>query len=349
MYAARPRILSLTGKTSFDDQYFTQTLLPDYQRERSDETANWDVVYDDRGHFSEPHTERRIGLGTIAVRDYLGRCGAPEILGATIASARVSTFGPQGRYRSALFIEKEGFLAILEAARLAERFDVALMSTKGMSVTASRQLIDALAAMGVRVYVLHDFDISGFSIRKTFTESGRRHQFKNRLDYVDIGLRLADVERLSLQSEPVPLNRGGDSDKLAKRRESLINRLTINGASEDEIGFLLGDADIGQRVELNAMTSDEFVAFVEEKLAEHGAVKVVPDASILANAYRAFVRGKRAEVLLATELERLQGEAVNLSADLTERVRGWLEANPTRTWDNALAALAVNDLSLIEG
>jgi DNA topoisomerase VI subunit A len=182
--------------------------------------------------------------------------------------------------------EKEGFLAILEAARMAERFDVALMSTKGMSVTASRQLIDALAAMGVRVYVLHDFDISGFSIRKTFTESGRRHEFKNRLDYVDIGLRLADVERLSLQGEPVPLNRGGDSDKLVRRRESRINRLTINGAGEDEIGFLLGDADVGQRVELNAMTSDVFVASVEEKLAEHGAAKVVPDASILANAYR---------------------------------------------------------------
>jgi DNA topoisomerase VI subunit B len=350
MYAARPRILSLTGKTSFDDQYFTQTLLPDYQREHPVETANWDVVYDDRGHFSEPHTERRIGLGTLAVREYLKGCRAPEIVGATIAPACVSTFGPQGRYRSALFIEKEGFLAILAAARIAERFDAALMSTKGMSVTASRQLIDALAAMGVRVYVLHDFDISGFSIRKTFTESGRRHQFKNPLDYVDIGLRLADVERLSLQREPVPLNRGGDSDRLAKRRASLINRLTINGASEDEIDFLLGEGHIGQRVELNAMTSDEFVAFVEEKLAEHGAAKVVPDASILANAYRALVRSRRAEALLAAEPERLEGEAVNVPPDLIERVRGWVEANPTETWDEALAALADDDdLALIEG
>ena len=70
----------------------------------------------------------------------------------------------------------------------------------------------------------------------------------------------------------------------------------------------------------------------------------MPDTSILAN-----VRGKRTEALLTAELERLKDEAVNISADLSERVRRWLEANPTGTWDDALAALAVNDLSLIEG
>ena len=31
--------------------------------------ADWDVVYDDRGHFTEPHTKRVIGLGTLNVRD----------------------------------------------------------------------------------------------------------------------------------------------------------------------------------------------------------------------------------------------------------------------------------------
>jgi hypothetical protein len=66
------------------------------------------------------------------------------ILAATVASASVETFGPNGRYRSALFIEKEGFLPILERVNIAERLDVALMSTKDMSVVASRNLIDGL-------------------------------------------------------------------------------------------------------------------------------------------------------------------------------------------------------------
>ena len=46
-------------------------LLPEYQREHSEETSEWDVVYDDRGHLLEPHTKFRIGIGTLAVRKYL--------------------------------------------------------------------------------------------------------------------------------------------------------------------------------------------------------------------------------------------------------------------------------------
>ena len=38
--------------------------------EHPDQTAEWDVVYDARGHFAEPHTERLISLGTINVRGY---------------------------------------------------------------------------------------------------------------------------------------------------------------------------------------------------------------------------------------------------------------------------------------
>ena len=58
MYAARGAILALTGKEKLDDHYFTQTLLPDYIREHPDKCRNWDVVFDARGHFVEPHTNR---------------------------------------------------------------------------------------------------------------------------------------------------------------------------------------------------------------------------------------------------------------------------------------------------
>ena len=68
-YVARPLIEEQTGKP-LGYAYFSQTLLPNYVNEHG---TDWDVVYDDRGHFMEPHTNRVIGLGTLNVRAYLNR------------------------------------------------------------------------------------------------------------------------------------------------------------------------------------------------------------------------------------------------------------------------------------
>jgi hypothetical protein len=60
MYAARPYILERTRLTTFSDHYFTQTLLPAYLEEHSEETESWDVVFDARGSGTEPHTRYKI-------------------------------------------------------------------------------------------------------------------------------------------------------------------------------------------------------------------------------------------------------------------------------------------------
>ena len=105
MYAARPHIQKVTGKV-LRDGYFTQTLLPDYLNETG---VEWDVVYDSRGHFSEPHGGRVIGLGTLEVRDYLGELHDPKIIGADFSQAEVEVLGPSGSFGAILFVEKEGF------------------------------------------------------------------------------------------------------------------------------------------------------------------------------------------------------------------------------------------------
>ncbi len=75
MYAARPHIQRTADREiSKDfDQYFTQTLLPDYMIDHPNETADWNVVFDARGHFHEPHTKIEVPLGTLQVREYLDR------------------------------------------------------------------------------------------------------------------------------------------------------------------------------------------------------------------------------------------------------------------------------------
>lgn len=114
------------------------------------------------------------------------------------------TSGPQHRFKAILFIEKEGFLPLFKAVRLAERYDIAIMSTKGMSVTAARILVDQLCGQyGIPLLVLRDFDKAGFWIIGTLQRDNRRYEFKNDITVIDLGLRIGDVQEWSLQSEDV--------------------------------------------------------------------------------------------------------------------------------------------------
>jgi hypothetical protein len=321
MYAARNEIQERTGK-QLNDQYFTQTLLPDYMAEHE---VEWDVTFDDRGHLREPHTGHSIGLGTIPVREYLRQMGAPELLDPQLSPAGIATRGPHGCYGALLFLEKEGFDALLKQVQLAERYDIAIMSTKGMSVTAARQLVDRMCGSHqIPLLVLHDFDKSGFSILGTLKEATRRYTFANEINVIDLGLRLADIA--GLQAEDV-FDRGSEES----RRANLLQ----NGASEEEAEFLLRS-----RVELNAMTSRALVAFIERKLNEHRVHKLLPNASELARAYRLFAHGRQAEEIIARELTKLNDAAgIAVPNDLVARVVAYLDAHPTSRWDAAVAAI----------
>jgi hypothetical protein len=194
-YAIREAVEQMLGGKKLSSKYFTQTLLPDYIEAHPRETADWDVVADDRGHFAEPHTGKRIGVGTLAVRAYIEEIAAPEISAIDIAEVEVVTNGPAGRYGSVLYIEKEGFDPIIEAASIPEEFDIAPMSCKGMSVIAARTIVEELCAKhGLKLFILRDFDVTGFTIKKTLHTSGKRYTFKRKVEAVDLGLRLADIE-----------------------------------------------------------------------------------------------------------------------------------------------------------
>jgi hypothetical protein len=328
MYAARGEILQITGEEKLNDDYFTQRILPDYLDAYPEETASWDVVFDDRGALTEPHTRRVVPLGTVAVREYLGERPAPETPATIDPGSMFATTGPLNRYRNILFIEKEGFAALLDRAQIAERFDVGVMSTKGMSVTAARMLIDKLMQSGVeRVLVAHDFDVSGFSIFGTLGRSTRRYRFESAVPVVDIGLRLADIEEMGLEPEPY--------DPQGWERRAIT--LARHGATPAEIAYLRR-----QRVELNAMPAGVFVEYLERKLTEHGAEKVVPAAAVLAQHARSVVN----RTLLNRRLDAIRDEAeaeaerLALPADLRRRVEAALRRYPALSWDLAVAEIA---------
>jgi hypothetical protein len=308
MYAARPLILErCTDKEYLDDKYFTQTLLPDYLREHADETANWDVVFDARGHFHEPHTGHTVPLGTLDVRRYL----------------KDPSRGPANRYGAILFIEKEGFMPLFRSVRLAERYDLAIMSTKGLSVTAARHLVDRLcSAYRIPLLVLHDFDKAGFSIIGTLKRSTRRYEFRNKIRVIDVGLRIEDVQAYDLEAEPVVVRAGWQGN------------LKQNGATAAEIAFLCN----GQRVELNAFSSGDLVAWIETKLKQHGVEKVIPQDSVLEDAYRSAAEQRYVEKRLRAIRKKAKEFAAGLSvpAELAASVRKELKASPEMPWDLAI-------------
>jgi DNA topoisomerase VI subunit B len=328
MYQARPLIQEQTGK-QLDDAYFTQTLLPDYMTEH-DLHGVWNVVFDDRGHFLEPHTDREIGIGTLAVREYLDDCNKPNINDIGLRDPHVATFGPSGCFGALLYIEKEGFMPLFQHARLAERFDIAILSSKGMPSTSTRRLVEMTCSEHrIPLLVLHDFDKAGMSIAALFSRDNRRYQYERPFDVIDIGLRLADArqERL-LRSAEGAFDKGDDD----KRRDNL----RLNGAIEDEVEFLLS-----QRVELNALPSDRFIRFVERKLVAHGIGKVMPGKATLQNTYRAFVRGEQAKTVLQMALAKAKkGSAISAPADLADQVARYLKKHPHLRWDEAVAEIA---------
>ena len=196
MYAARGHIQQRTGK-KLDDRYFCQTILPDYVAANPELTASWDIVWDARGNLIEPHTNRQVPLGTLEVRDYLA--GGESRYLVRESHGGWATCGPDDRFGAVLFVEKEGFMPLFRAVKLAERYDLAIMSTKGLSTTAARQLVDHfVGTKKVPVFCIRDFDLDGFKIAGTLRAGTRRYSWRSR-GAIDLGLRGEDIEKWELE------------------------------------------------------------------------------------------------------------------------------------------------------
>ena len=323
-YVARPLIEQRTDKP-LSYAYFSQTLLPNYINEHS---VDWDVVYDDRGHFLEPHTKRVIGLGTLNVRGYLSRVENLELEEADFDPASVKTYGPDGSFGAVLYVEKEGFLPLFKRVKLAKRYDIAIMSSKGMSVTAARQLVDDLCT-DVPLLVLHDFDSAGIIIADTLQNDTRRYRFSGSPNVIDLGLHYGDIG--GLPSEP---NNSNISD----------DRLAQAGLGPSAINFLRS-----QRVELNAMTSRQLIDFVENKLEQHGVEKVIPDGETLARTYKLFAASHRLSEAFDEVKEELKEEndeaAITVPEDLEEKVTAKLQEKRDITWHGAVELIVDPDAS----
>src|SRR5215217_488302 len=284
-----------------DYTYFSQGLLTEYQEVRGLIAGLW---RDPRGHLHEPHTGKSIGLDTIEVANY-------EF--------------PEYTFDKILYVEKEGELPKLQAAKLGERYDMAICSGKGQPTEAVRTLFERAEGGDYQLFVFHDADLDGYDIARVMAEETRRMPGYS-VDVVDIGLTVEDAVEMGLASEPF-------------RRKKDITwelRMRLSGVAKEYLyqrnGY--GGGISGYRFELNAILPDiRRVEYIERKLEENGVRgKVIPPDEALAERREAMYREKVdgwvdeaiAEMLDLGELKNKMAEQFQERFGLDE-AREWIE------------------------
>jgi hypothetical protein len=337
-YACRDQFKNETAEELLYE-YFANTLLVWYMNRNPKKTARWRITADPRGNLIIPNAsyEIRVPVGTLAIDEHLAK--ERKIINPyadlkTGVDREWPAIGAGHRYQAVLFIEKEGFGPILEEARIAERFDIAIISCKGQSVVAARRFVDEVcwAGGGVPLFVVHDFDKAGFEISQRLTKVSEwarekglvKYDFKHDINVKDLGLRLEDVKHYELEQFAEECRFNG-----AFARDSIC--------TEEEREFLLS----GRRVELNALTSPQLIEWLERRLSEKLPNRLVPGVDVLARAYRralAAVRINRAiEEVAGQAIER--AESADIPADLEARLKETMSLDD-ETWDRALYQLA---------
>jgi len=333
MYAARPKLLRLTGKTSFVDSYFTQTLLPQFLQNNRALTDTWKVAYDKRGAVIQPHTGQSVGLGTIDIDRMTSQVKLAPM--SKLASFNYSNASPEMRFGGVLFVEKEGFNQAIIESGLLDRYDIALASTKGNSVVALRVLLDEMVTRNpdFKVFTMTDFDISGASIRTTLTKDNElRYVFDNDIQTIPICVSWEQAKHLHERglSEPVKL------DPKMDKRKKFNFLMGYNGVERAAAQFLLFDQ---RRVEINALTTGEILGLIEDAFSTH-ATKVFPDREHLEGAWKEQLLAAQLEVAEASLREELS--TVPMPADLGDDVEAILQADPSKSWDEAVREVAAN-------
>ena len=237
-----------------------------------------------------------------------------------------------------LYIEKEGFLEALKDARWPERHDCAVMTAKGFSSRAARDLIDLLGEHDepVQIFCIHDADASGTMIYQTLqgetlARPGRK------IEVINLGLEAWEGVEMGLPIEDV--------------KEKDYEQPVANYVLEREDGDEWVEWYKDKRIELNAMTTKQLINWLDQKMGEHGDEgKLVPPSDVIedhvATRLEAFIRSDIIERVLREERvdERVQEALKALQPvngdQVASDLREWLDENPTDHWSTYTSGLA---------
>ena len=339
-YAVRPLVVQLTDRP-LNDRYFTQNLLRELPFEQPELFSGMDILFDPRGHATSPYSGVTVPLGTSGVRSFIHGQRESSVIRAEIPSidvyAGIHVGNVADQHSCAMYVEKEGFKELFDRTGVLKRYGVFLLSGKGQPTDAVRDLAAFFAKRNLPILVLHDFDYSGLCILKSFIGDSETYKWKVEPNVIDIGLRLADVEAMGLESEPC----------VAKNVSEPV--LGAVGATDAERAFLFKrrgsqskETYRGHRVEINEMTTPQLITFLEQKFDSLGLEKPIPSDQMLEDAYREFVRAKLMERELRDYMKGFQpkeADEIVVPEDLRQRLVDRIKGND-EPWNEGIEAIA---------
>jgi hypothetical protein len=241
-YALRPIVMNETGR-ELQLGNFTR-IIDDYEKEEGEIPL---MYREPRGSITHPHRDETISLSTLTVEQYKR---------------------PAWTFNKLLYIEKEGAQEALKQDRWGERNDCAVMSSKGFSTRAARDLIDKLVEHDepIEVFCAHDADAAGTMIYQTLQDETRARGAR-KITIINIGLEPWEAATMRLEVETLEVDTNA-------RRKPVANYIRHEDGDWDE--WLQT-----HRVELNAMTTPELIGWLDRKMHEFGAGKLIPPADVL--------------------------------------------------------------------
>jgi hypothetical protein len=254
-----------------------KAIITDYEAEHGEIPR---MYREPRGSIYHPPRHETIPLGTLTVENYKR---------------------PVWNFNKVVYIEKEGFSEALKDDEWPERHDAMVMSSKGNTTRAAKDLVDKLAEHDepCTVYCVHDADAWGTMIYQTFQEATKARGAR-KIKIINLGLELWEAVDMGLEVEDV--------------EEKEKHKPVADYVREHAYGEYWEEWLQTHRVELNAMTTPEFIEWLDGKMAGDG--KLIPPADVL----EAELGEKLEESLRATITERILREA-NLEGQIADALK----------------------------
>lgn len=308
-YAIRPYVMEAFDGKQPKYTYFC-TVITDYESEYGEIPG---MYRDPRGTLFHPHTGEEIPLGTIAVQKY---------------------DRPRWTFNKIIFIEKEGYFASLRDVGFPEKYDCALLSSKGYASRAVKDLFDLLGETDeeIQFFCVKDADAAGSKIYETLQEATKARPGR-RVKVINLGLEPEEALEMGLQVETY--------------------ENTGQRAVADYVDYKWSKWLQNNRVELNAMTTPEFIEWLENKMEQHGVGKIIPSHDILEKTLEKNTEAAMRQKLLAKimdeshfedrvkfELRNARFEIDRAKKRLRDEVEDELLSNPIQRWDRPIESIA---------